>query len=68
MNVREILLSWLKENGYDGLCNPEKECSCMGYYDLLLCVDFEECQPGYLVKDTPEGMEYLIKPEKDEVD
>lgn len=56
MNVREILLSWLKENGYDGLCNPEKECSCMGYYDLLLCVNFEECQPGYLVKDTPEGM------------
>lgn len=46
MNVRKILKRWLKDNGYDGLCN-QLQCGCtiddMGPCNVpLLC-----CKPGY---------------------
>jgi hypothetical protein len=28
MNVRKIVETYLRSNGYDGLCNPEHECGC----------------------------------------
>jgi len=28
MTVREIITTWLEENGYDGLTSADKECDC----------------------------------------
>jgi hypothetical protein len=38
MNVKEIVLAYLKEHGYDGLCNTYHKCGC-GLGDLALCGD-----------------------------
>ena len=55
MNVKEIIIKHLKDNGFDGLCNPEAPCGC-GIDDLAPCgdLDFIDCQPAYKVKrDCP---------------
>ena len=49
MTLRELTEEWLKEHGFDGLCNPDLECGCkLG--DLMPCTDPwpEECEPGYV--------------------
>ncbi len=28
MNVKEIIVKYLRENGYDGLCNIDSQCGC----------------------------------------
>jgi len=72
MNCREIIAKWLKENGYDGLCNEFMGCGC-DVEDLGPCDDFGagDCEPAYKRKATPEddnewGSEYLYDPEKPE--
>jgi len=61
MNVNEIIESWLKKRGYDGLCYPEEECGCQ-IGDLMPCDSYcGECQPGYLHKD---GLMYLAPEEE----
>lgn len=47
--VYTIIEKYLKDNGYDGLCNPADEgCGCR-IGDLVPCgSDFSMCQPGYL--------------------
>ena len=46
MNVRSVLASWLKANGYDGLVS-DHECGCL-VDDLQPCSeDFSDCEPGY---------------------
>jgi len=47
MIVQDIIESWLKENGYDGLYD-DRECGCL-LEDLIPCGgDWAfECQPGY---------------------
>lgn len=45
MTVREIITAYLRERGYDGLCNAE--CGC-GLDDLAPCGgDCGECVPAY---------------------
>lgn len=46
--VRQIVVEWLKEHGYDGLYNYECGCSID---NLMLCneVDVRVCQAGYRV-------------------
>ena len=47
MNAIEIVQAYLKDNGYDGLANPEQECGCP-IHDLFLCQSIcEDCVPGY---------------------
>lgn len=47
MNIAEIVAAWLKEHGYDGLCNSELECGC-NLEDLAPCVDCcGDCVAGY---------------------
>jgi len=52
-NVGEILKAYLRENGYDGLCNPNIECEC-DFDDFAPCTDnpmyggiSTECQPAH---------------------
>ncbi len=45
MNVKEIVIAYLKVNGYDGLCGDE--CGCQ-LDDLVCCEeDCSNCIPGY---------------------
>lgn len=55
MNIKEMLIAYCKEHGFDGLCDPEYECSC-GLEDLLPCgeIRFEECQSGIKVPCKPD--------------
>lgn len=46
MTVKEILQTWLKDNGYDGLYHPG-DCGC-SIEDLITCDDdCSNCEPGY---------------------
>ena len=46
--IREIVVSWLEQNGYDGLCNPDVECGCPNK-DIMPCdtPDLRECVPAH---------------------
>ena len=49
MTVKEIIINYLKENGYDGLCG---DCCGCGLDDFQPCdEDFGECSPAYLHKN-----------------
>lgn len=56
MKAIEIISGFLKMNGYDGLCNPDRECGCeIG--DLAPCSEyFAACEPAYKI-DLPPGDE-----------
>ena len=46
MNVKDIIIDWLKEHDFDGLCLPEEECGCE-INALLICESNpHECQPA----------------------
>ena len=66
ITVKQILIGWLKEHGYDGLCGCE--CGC-GLDDLWPCNDYAaECMPAYKVSCPPEYVkdlgEMIFWPEK----
>jgi len=42
MTVEDILKDWLKEHGFDGLCNPEERCDC-GLDDFCPCGYPQDC-------------------------
>ncbi|MCP3680307.1 MAG: hypothetical protein GY782_08680 [Gammaproteobacteria bacterium] len=48
MNVKEIIIDYLKKNGYDGMVNEFEECGCE-LTDLYPCevIHVNECEPGY---------------------
>jgi len=51
MEVHEIIKTWLEENGYDGLCDPDTECGCE-LSDLMPCSEgWEHCQAGHKKDD-----------------
>jgi len=52
-NVREMVIERLKEEGYDGLCNPLIQCECFlddrpGCELMACCEIIAECLPGVL--------------------
>lgn len=48
MTVKSILINWLREQGYDGLCG--EECGC-GFDDLMsFCETPAGCVPAYKCK------------------
>ncbi len=67
MTMKEIIKTWLKANGYDGLCDPEHECGC-GIDDLILCGGpCDECQPGYRGPDPSGDADFCIYASKEAV-
>jgi len=67
MNVKDIVLKYLKDNNYDGLFNSFGECGCT-VEDLSPCDALNEvCEPGYKEKyDCKEDYHnYHIVPEKE---
>jgi len=59
MNIEEILKAWLKENGYDGLCNPVDECGC-GLDDFMPCGDpnISDCEAAHAEKK--DGVDFYL--------
>lgn len=54
MTVKEIIVKYLKENGYDGLCN-EDYCGCE-LKDLMPCNELpSSCESGYKIKCNCKG-------------
>ena len=46
MNVKDIIIEWLKDHDFDGLCLPDEECGCC-IDDLIPCVSYPYfCEPG----------------------
>jgi hypothetical protein len=67
MNVREILTEYLKTHEYDGIYNPESECSCE-LADLMPCDLFDEsgCVAGHKVRcDYKSRIRRGLEPECD---
>jgi hypothetical protein len=47
MNVKEIIVDYLKKNGFEGLYNADGECGCL-LEDLMPCGEGGDyCEPGY---------------------
>ena len=62
MNAGDIIIMWLSDNGYDGLCNPDLECGC-GIDDFIPCggEGVIECEAAYWYKD-----EFHVNPPTEE--
>lgn len=55
-NVKEIVIEYLQDNGFDGLYAPG-ECGCE-LADLIPCLEpCEDCIPGYKREPTEEDKE-----------
>ena len=63
MNVYEIVKQYLKENGYDGLCNSDAECGC-NFDHLMVCESCcADCVSAYNHGEM-RGYDYYMSPEK----
>lgn len=68
ITVKDILIQWLKANGYDGLVDQDCECGCRGD-DLMLCAGpCDTCRPGYQGPDIEGDAEWLIYPTREAAD
>ena len=51
MTVKDIVILYLHQNGFDGLCGDE--CGC-GIDEIILCEAYcMECQPAYKTECNP---------------
>jgi len=62
MDVKEIVIKHLKDNGFDGLYSPG-ECACR-ISDMMPCCSESclECEPGYFQEHDREDYEFMIGP------
>jgi hypothetical protein len=59
VNVREIIIEYLRSNGFDGLYNPNEDCGCQ-ISDLMPCDEgCCNCIPGYKIMVFP-GFDFRI--------
>ena len=64
MTVKEIIIKYLEDNGYDGLYD-EMGCGCL-INDFALCDSISaECMAGYKLPGNEE-CDYLVGPRKKE--
>ena len=63
MTIREIVIEYLKKNGYDGLCYPNEECGCYIDHDFMPCCnpEIDECMPGCKQLRDDSDWEIVIK-------
>jgi len=72
MTVKEILVKWLKDNGYDGLYYDDADgCGC-SIDNLIPCrQSCECCKPAYKVEPPEwakeEGIEEWFSPTKEQL-
>ncbi len=63
MNVLTVVQTWLRQNGFDGLVEPDCVCACKVDH-LAPCGELgQHCIPGHLASCTPqcgEGCEWHI--------
>ena len=60
MELHEMVKEWLKEKGYDGLCNTDIECGCE-LDDFMPCGEPRmECQAGTKKIKTVLGNVYSV--------
>ena len=69
MTVYDILKKWMKDNGYDGLCNHDSECGC-SLDDFFCCGEVcSECEPAYKGKPIPgdgfDGADFVMYTDKE---
>ncbi|MGA1846871.1 hypothetical protein [Deferribacter abyssi] len=57
MTVKDIVIKYLKENGYDGLFDEVLECGCR-IGDLMPCYNPQNCSPGR-IKDCKKCDKYI---------
>ena len=66
MKAHEIIREWLKDNGYDGLCNEDCGCSvedfmpCLGWSYKQL----EECETAHKVWESNRTFGWKMVPGK----
>ena len=65
MEIHDIVKTWLQENGYNGLCDPEIECGC-AIDDFMPCGEpGHRCEAGHTEEAPPgSGVDYFIYPGK----
>lgn len=68
MTVKEIIIQYLEEHGFDGLCFPGMRCNCYLDHDFMPCEnpEIDECKPGY--KHIKDDGDWEITPEKPEAE
>lgn len=50
-NIFDIVEDWLRQHGYEGLCNLGCDCGCgVGYIMPCGCPDLGDCRPAYEVR------------------
>lgn len=65
MELYKIAIEWLKNNGFDGLCDPSIECGCH-IDDFMPCGEPGiHCEAGHQVEAPHDsGVDYFIWPGK----
>lgn len=60
-SLREMAAQWLRENHYDGLCNPDDECGC-GLDDLMpcQCPNERDCVCAYEIPAEDSGYDRVF--------
>ena len=62
--VKDMALSYLRGQGFEGLFNSDIECSC-DVNDLMPCGQpYDNCEAGYRVVDKSGDYDFLIVREK----
>ena len=67
----DMVKQWLRDEGYDGIYNPDGDCGC-ALEDFMPCIDeIHECKPGYKKMGCPPdcglGCKFHIVEEKPDV-
>ena len=63
-SVKEIIVKFLDDNGFDGLVNGDIECGC-SKLELAPCrSDCMGCEPAYISKTPQDGFDLWFTTEK----
>ena len=64
MNVKKIVVQYLRDGKFDGLWNAWAECGCL-IDDLAPCGDLPlDCEPGYKIPCDCGECDYHVGPRK----